>query len=403
LFLFIVVAFIVNGFFISKIYAEEVVGEITVDTHWVVEGSPYILNEYIYVAPDVTLTIDPGVVVKSLYGGLAIDGKLEALGTEEAPIYFTSFYDDTVGGDTDGVENYCYYNTDEEGNNIGDEICETYEYEPEMEDWNSIIIMSDGVKSTLNNVISKYSKDGLLVTDGASVLSVNFNSDKGIALYGSKGNSFTGLNIPDIEISSDSSANITDANITSEDIGQSSSSVSIYGNSSLVMNNSVVNSNTSSIILYNNSSLVASDLSLDCGGDGIYLYSNSSLILSDTDIKCGVRGIYVHSDSTADISDVKVSGASEAGIMVHGNSGEDAVKITKSEITENENGFIFFRSDIVANQNSIHDNNTSGLTTYDSEQFTLFNYDLGITGITFGVVHLVQPIHCSHLICLVIF
>jgi len=52
----------------------------------------------------VTLTIEAGAVVKlQEHAQIAVDGRLHAQGTEDAPIYFTSYQDDAVGGDTDGI------------------------------------------------------------------------------------------------------------------------------------------------------------------------------------------------------------------------------------------------------------------------------------------------------------
>ncbi len=74
-------------------------GDITVNTTWTPAGSPYVGS--VTVKPGVRLTVQPGVVVKS-YDGIEVQGVLEAVGTPEQPIFFTSIHDDTVGGDTDG-------------------------------------------------------------------------------------------------------------------------------------------------------------------------------------------------------------------------------------------------------------------------------------------------------------
>ncbi len=74
---------------------------ITSDTTWNAAGSPYILTEHISIASGVTLTIDPGVVVKMTDTRLiTVNGNLAVNGTEVDPVYFTSSHDDSVGGDS---------------------------------------------------------------------------------------------------------------------------------------------------------------------------------------------------------------------------------------------------------------------------------------------------------------
>ncbi len=76
-------------------------GAISVDTTWGSSGNPYIISN-VWVNPGVTLTIDPGVIVKfqdsSSY--LHVDGTLVVNGTDTERVYFTSIKDDSVGGDT---------------------------------------------------------------------------------------------------------------------------------------------------------------------------------------------------------------------------------------------------------------------------------------------------------------
>jgi hypothetical protein len=54
------------------------------------------------VNPNVTLTIQPGVVVKFQGSTMVVNGRLLAQGSDLAQIVFTSYWDDTHGGDTDG-------------------------------------------------------------------------------------------------------------------------------------------------------------------------------------------------------------------------------------------------------------------------------------------------------------
>ena len=78
---------------------------ITTDTEWTTAGSPYVITNYLTVDSGVTLTVDPGVVVKfelSSFGELNVFGALVADGTSGAPITFTSYADDSAGGDTNG-------------------------------------------------------------------------------------------------------------------------------------------------------------------------------------------------------------------------------------------------------------------------------------------------------------
>src|SRR3989344_1963269 len=78
---------------------------ISTDTVWSPSGGVYIIDSSFSIASDTTLTIEAGTIIKAKttgLGGPSIYGALKTLGTSEQPIYFTSIYDDSVGGDTGG-------------------------------------------------------------------------------------------------------------------------------------------------------------------------------------------------------------------------------------------------------------------------------------------------------------
>lgn len=79
-------------------------GPITSDTTWMLSGSPYIVVSSIDVWQNVTLTIEPGVVVKfDPDRSLEVNGTLIAQGTPENPIVFTSNTPVPARGDWRGI------------------------------------------------------------------------------------------------------------------------------------------------------------------------------------------------------------------------------------------------------------------------------------------------------------
>jgi uncharacterized repeat protein (TIGR01451 family) len=82
----------------------DVCGTIPTGTIWTPGSSPYVATCDIYIPPGVTLTVQPGVVVKIKDPNyqISVDGALSAVGAADLPIVFTSYHDDTAGGNTDG-------------------------------------------------------------------------------------------------------------------------------------------------------------------------------------------------------------------------------------------------------------------------------------------------------------
>ncbi|HUU82141.1 MAG TPA: Ig-like domain-containing protein, partial [Phycisphaerae bacterium] len=79
-------------------------GTISNDTTIGGEGAVVVIDGDLRIASGATLTIAPGTIIKfsGTSAGLDVQGNLEAVGTPDAPITFTSWRDDTVAGDTNG-------------------------------------------------------------------------------------------------------------------------------------------------------------------------------------------------------------------------------------------------------------------------------------------------------------
>ena len=87
--------------------ATDVSGFLTADQTWTKSGSPYVVASTFRLNAGIHLTIEPGVIVKFRPGAeLGPDlGFIYAIGTSTDPIIFTSYADDTVGGDANGDGN----------------------------------------------------------------------------------------------------------------------------------------------------------------------------------------------------------------------------------------------------------------------------------------------------------
>jgi len=81
----------------------DVCGPITASTTWLKASSPYRVTCDVTVQDNVTLTIEPGVIVKfNSSRRLIVNGTLVSGGIAGDEVVFTSYRDDSYGGDTNG-------------------------------------------------------------------------------------------------------------------------------------------------------------------------------------------------------------------------------------------------------------------------------------------------------------
>ncbi len=131
-------------------------GEIDRDTTWTSESNPFILTGDITVHAGSELRIEKGVIVKPRNPAIGLDvyGTLKIMGTLDEPVVFTSYSDDSFGGDTNGDED---------------------ETVPKPGDWRGINLLYPGGENVLKNAKVYYGS-------GASAGGVIYNESLSLQL-----------------------------------------------------------------------------------------------------------------------------------------------------------------------------------------------------------------------------
>ena len=313
-FFFVLFIFVSIFSFTPKVFASTIITtDITADTTWTQGQSPYIVQNDTHVASGITLTINPGVVVKfSQDKILWIDGKLLAEGVSDNKIVFTSIYDDSYGGDT-GDGNL--YNT-----------------------W-SIIFTQTSSPSTFKYIVEKYAYTGLQFSYSSNSLVENIeidHSSRGILIV-------------------ESDTTIKNINITNAGIGL------------IILQNSHVNG--SNIVIENvfESAITVHQNSNYQNFPNIY----SSAELENVSLKNGTKyGISVSQNSRLKLKNSEISGFSDSGINCNYGSSSysrSAIDVTNTKIENNKYGiYSFYCDDIIKNNSIINNLNYGFFNVYNS-------------------------------------
>lgn len=295
--------------FIPKAFASTIVTtDIIADTTWDLAGSPYIIKNDIHLAPAITLTIDPGVVVKlSPNNILWIGGKLLAEGISENKIVFTSIYDDSYGGDTG----------DGDLNNV-------------LKLWGGLIFTQTSTSNILKFYVAKHAYTGLQFSRSSNSLVENIEIDNG-----SRG------------------ILIVESDITLKDI-----SISNVNAGLLVLQNSHVfasNINIENVTGEWGINIIGKNFN-DPGFPNTY----SSAELENVSLKNGAKyGIFVSQNGRLKLKNSEISSFSDSGINCNSSSSSyphSIVDVTNTKIENNKYGIYSFYCDDTIKNNSIKNN-----------------------------------------------
>jgi parallel beta-helix repeat protein/YD repeat-containing protein len=221
-------------------------GTISANTVWFASSSPYVVNNTVTVNNGVSLTIQPGVVVKFQPNtGLIVNGALMAAGATTNPIVFTSFRDDQYGGDTNG---------------------DGARTTPGPGNWSGITLGSAASLSTLSNVLIRYASTGIQVQGSSpTITNSTISNDSGSAIW------VTNAGAP-----------VLQSDILSDNL---SAGLTLSGSSPIVLNDVFVNNDGAAI------SMDANSLPNNAGSQAYYNLLNG-IQVSGT---AGTRGSW-HND-----------------------------------------------------------------------------------------------------------
>jgi len=246
-----------NKMLFPSVNATYIEGPITQDTVWTLTDSPFVVSNNVTVLSTATLTIEPGVEVR--FGGafwIIVEGRLNAIGTQNNNITFTSNKE-----------------------------------QPEPGDWGTIKFIGAN-QSTLAYCLVKYATNGTTVENGNLVIQnseISENSQNGITII--KGQ---------VEVEKSTIAKNLAAGI------------SVTGDSQVTIQNNILRVNTDGILLTGNSTSgvnIRQNLVLLNTRSGVQLGANdySNLVILNNTLSANNYGFYISGNARTAITDNSIS------------------------------------------------------------------------------------------------